>query len=264
MPQLQQPVPFNVLEALRQRFSIANPNGGPDPSIASRAEAANSLPYSVGAGSSDYDMRQQEQVRTDADRADAEQRGEVSAIRGAQQGALLRGFQTPQEEAAYQRKQEERKLEIPLETAKVTAATTLDRLLATQGAQDQRTEAQITSREKVANDRNIAASNAAGNAVPYQIGRDVTAARESYNSPWSNFIGRIGFHGAEDAYVNQLQTLLRRTGSLDMITKAAQQTISEGKTAEQALNEAQAAGVTLDPDEQDALKLFVKRMQAGR
>ena len=73
-----------------------------------------------------------------------------------------------------------------------------------------------------------------------------------------------GVTGKRERYMSELTNVLRRTGSLDMITQAAQQTIAEGKTADEALAEAQAAGVVLDPDEQEGLRLFVEQYSRGR
>ena len=217
-----------------------------------------------------FDMmgRREDEARIGA--ADTRQRDELDAIRTAQLGAKMQGFASPQASAQYGRQVEQQKLRQPLEVAKISAETAIDRLLAGQNAQDARTQAQIESREKIAEAGQGTREELASRQVPYQLSRDLRSAREAYRGdvggPDIFGLGDWlqGVSGKRDAYLASLTDVLRRTGSLDMITQAAQQTVAEGKSADEALAEARAAGVQLDPDEMDALRLFVEQYSRGR
>ena len=252
---------YNALAALRARLSPSNytpqlgPEGGAEAVGVSRANAPTNV----------YDQLARRQDEERIAQADATQRAEVEAIRGAQVGARMRGFDDPQAEAGYGRVVEQQKLRQPLDVARVQSQTAIDRLLANQSSQDARTQAQIESRESIA-DANRTAPSRVSPALGAQELKALQESREGYRSRVGGIVPdwMQGVTGRRDRYMEQLTNALRRSGSLDGILEVANQTAAEGKSADDALAEAQAQGITLDPTEIEAFRLFVEQFSGAR
>src|SRR5947207_2998006 len=117
---------LNGLRSLLKLPSAANRSFDP------AQENAEERDITMNAAHNPFDAARMAKTWNDADAIENQQREEVGAIHNAQVGSRMRGFDDPASEAAYGRGIEERKLELPLDVAKVSAQTTIDRLLASQ------------------------------------------------------------------------------------------------------------------------------------
>src|SRR3990167_1992326 len=239
---------FNVLKALK--------------SPTNRTASSPDL-YTGPGWDNPYDNARREQTYSDAAADEGEQRNVIDLIRRAQQSARLKGFDDPQAEAAYGRSQVEAERANKLKIAEQGGENALMRILVGQQGQNQRQDARLDAQGNMQDERLAAKATP---PVPFQLSDRLNRARSPYRGPMTTapVIGQMLVPGRELAYIAALTDVLRRTGSLDMITNAARQTVQEGKSAEDALAEAATAGVTLDPDEQDALRLFVQQMSRGQ
>lgn len=266
-------MPYEALQTLlarsrqRGRPVYGRPGFGEEPEPLSEGELfrqAGRDPATVAPGAGAYAQSQLKDRLGRAAETGATERNLIDRIRESQLSARMKGFETPQAEAEYGRAQERRKLELPLEEARVQAETTIDRLMAAQAAQDERTRQQIGSREGIAEASQAAQTERSARNIAPAFARELQLARQTYQSPVSRFTRMLGADAGTRHLMDAYTNILRDAGSLDMITQAAQQTVAEGLSADDAIAQAQAAGVVLDPTEQDALRLFVEQLQRGR
>lgn len=245
---------FDVLEALKRRQSPSNfvtqDEGGPRPFI----------PPSGNAVVSPYESEQRSLRDLVLGANDASQREEVDAIRRAQAGARLRGFDTPQAEAGYGREREEFKAQTPREVAGIQGAADVEASRYKADEALTRLLAQITSREKIAGGNQALREELAERAVPPQTLKELDTARSTYqgNTMPDWFPGNTA---QRQDYIAKLANVLRRIGSLEFITAAARDTASSGESVEEALAAAAAQGRTLDPLEVEAFQLFVEELR---
>ena len=222
------------------------------------------------ANPSPYDREQSARDHALVDANDAQQRAELDAMREATLSARMQGFASPQASAQYGRQVEQQKLRQPLEVAKISAQTIVDRMKEQQDAQDARTQAQIMSREKIAGAGQATREELASRQVPPQLSSRLQTARDAYRGDVGGpDIFGIGdwlqsVSGKRDAYLASLTDVLRRTGSLDEITDRARQAATAGQSADQVIAAAAEKGLQFDPDEVEALRLFVEQFSQGR
>lgn len=201
------------LRSLLKLQSPTNKSFDPDQEAAEEASITMNAPHNA------FDAARMADTWAHADDAEDRQRGEVDAIRASQVGSRMRGFEDPAQEAGYLRKQEERKLEIPIEAAKAGQSAAMDRLIATQTALNGRTNF-VQGEENERNNARIANSHT--NAiVPQQMYTAVANARNGYEGGTSKLGRMIGLNGGTREYTQALESLFDRKGTLDDLSKVA-------------------------------------------
>lgn len=247
------PAPMDIMGQLRQRAAMRGETVMM-PGEIGEAEARTKMVRSP------YDEYISERDREVVDHNEDTQRAEVEGIRRSQLGAWMEGFRNPQEQAGARREMETKKIEAPIREAEIRAKSEAETRAMLQEEQNKRQAAYIAAQnERARLQREAQGGRESTGVVPQQITRDLQQARGSYRNATQ---GPLSFvipnSGARERYKGLLTEVLRRSGTLDAIARNAMETAQEGKSAEQALAEAAAEGAVLDPDAQEAFKLFVE------
>lgn len=231
-PAVNSATSLNALKALLKLQDPSNmtdslANGGAERESADRVNAAPNA----------YDTSRMAEDRARADEIENEQRQEVGQIHGAQLGAQMSGFDSPQAQAQYNRKQEERKIEIPVEAAKASGAAGMDRLIASQQGQDQRTQAVIQGEQQ--RQQQALAARHSSVPIPFQQMKAMTDAKTAYEGPLNSLLRKVGANGGRREYENNLTSVLERKGDLGDLTKIASGLQQYPGTLDDKINAAQ-------------------------
>lgn len=178
-------------------------------------------PQSYYTSSNPQDLAEQRATHQDVEEADQRDMGRVEATRNAQLTAKLSGFDSPQEMAAAQRAQEERKIQVPVEAAKASGMNALDRLLVQGTLSGQRADAANANRVDVANIGNQGRNDRAANSVPASTLESLRKAKGEGTSMFDPLKRTLGIQTGTDHVKAALQNVLQETGALPTVTKAA-------------------------------------------
>lgn len=155
-----------------------------------------------------------------------------------------------------------------VEAAERSAKAAADRLQAQQDAIAERQrvtqeglDRRLAEQERIGDER-VAMRPAPGSrgGTPTEgMVKRLREAQSNYGGTVNSFFRRFGADGGRTAYSQALTDVLDRKGTLRGLSQAVAEAKAQGMTAEQALADAAANGVQLDPYEQEFVKLTLGR-----